>query len=93
MAEHSVRRFKRIIISTPGTFKQSDPEALFRLFIEKRDAAGLSCSISLIPDAHKALAEALRESGNTLPVLVTGSFYMAAEIRTLLRGSGATKLL
>ncbi len=90
MAEHSVRRFKRIIISTPGTFKQSDPEALFRLFMEKNDAAGLTCSISLIPDAQKALDQALKESGGSLPILVAGSFYMAAEIRTLVRESGIT---
>ena len=78
MASILAHRFPLIVISTPGTFKESDPEQVFEIF------RGLNPGTVLekMPDA--ALKRARRESGGTRPILVTGSFYMVAEIRRLL---------
>jgi dihydrofolate synthase / folylpolyglutamate synthase len=87
MAEHSVMRFRRIIISTPGTFKPSDPAALYALFLKKKEELARDCDITLIKDPQLALQKAVDEAASASlpdsPILVTGSFYMAAEIRTL----------
>ena len=87
MSEYSIKTFNKIIISTPGSFKESDPDALYTLFLRKRDELNLDCDITLEKDPASALTLAL--TGNTEskaplpPVLVAGSFYMAAEIRNL----------
>ncbi len=76
--------FDVIIISTPGTFKESNPESVFetfrklksRVFLEKDPAKALETAIKY--------AEELSDTEKTVPVLATGSFYMAGEIRNLL---------
>jgi len=76
--------FDVIIISTPGTFKESNPESVFetfrklksRIFLEKDPAKALETAVKY--------AEELSGKGKTVPVLATGSFYMAGEIRNLL---------
>lgn len=84
MAEFMVGRFPTIIISTPGTFKPSDPEALFTLFKEKQAHLGSTCEITLLPDPLDAYTVAKElAKGQSSQVLVTGSFYMAAEIRSV----------
>ncbi len=82
MADVLAPAFDRIIISTPGTFKKSDPRALAEIFHGRNPAT------RLVEDPGEALAEAerlSRASGGArgLPILVTGSFYMVAEIRRL----------
>ncbi|HVO40887.1 MAG TPA: folylpolyglutamate synthase/dihydrofolate synthase family protein [Spirochaetia bacterium] len=72
------QRFRRIIVSTPGTFKESDPEQVYQIF------RAVNPGTILEKDPAAALALARRESGGKRPVLVTGSFYMVAEIRRLL---------
>ena len=70
--------FSRIIISTPGTFKESDPEevaGIFRIF---------NPATILEKDPGRALSRARAESAGKRPILVTGSFYMIAEIGRLL---------
>jgi dihydrofolate synthase / folylpolyglutamate synthase len=69
--------FSSIVISTPGTFKESDPRGVAALFGARNPATFLE------PDPARALARA-RELAAGRPVLVTGSFYMVAEIRRLL---------
>ncbi|MCK5156026.1 MAG: bifunctional folylpolyglutamate synthase/dihydrofolate synthase [Spirochaetales bacterium] len=87
MADYSIRCFKRIIISTPGSFKESNPEALFNLFTRKKEELQLDCTITLEKDPGAALNVALEEITRSkspkTPILVAGSFYMAAEIRGL----------
>ncbi len=93
MADALASAFRSIIISTPGTFKKSDPEEVHAAF------AARNPSTTLVPDPAAALAEAVRLAqvgrtapttdgahgdGAPLPILVTGSFYMVAEIRRLL---------
>ena len=82
MAEMLCRRFSRIIISTPGTFKKSNPDAVFKIFSKK------NVSVLLKKNAAEALLEAFNAvKGTGDPVFVTGSFYMVADIRKLLNVS------
>ena len=72
-------RFKEVIISTPGSFKPSNPEEVaesFRL---------TGAEVSLIPEPERAWVTALKRAGGDRPILVTGSFYMAGEIANLNR--------
>jgi dihydrofolate synthase/folylpolyglutamate synthase len=78
MASILAHRFPCIIISTPGTFKESNPEQVFEIFRNLNPGTLLEKQ----PDA--ALRRAREEAGATRPILVTGSFYMVAEIRRLL---------
>ena len=81
MAEILAPWFRRVVISTPGSFKESRPEELFRIF---RD---VNPETILEKDPAAALARAEEESAGRLPILVTGSFYMVAEIRRLVKES------
>jgi dihydrofolate synthase / folylpolyglutamate synthase len=74
--------YRDIIISRPGTFKESDPAALHKLFCR------YSKTVQLEPDPEKALLLASRLADGKRPILVLGSFYMAGEIRALLARNG-----
>jgi dihydrofolate synthase/folylpolyglutamate synthase len=78
MARILAPAFSPIIISTPGTFKESNPEEVAAIF------RGFSESTILERDPALALKRARAESGGKKPILVTGSFYMVSEIRRLL---------
>lgn len=81
--------FSDILISRPGTFKPNRPEEVIRIFRETAPQAELQI------DPKAALRRALEISGGGSsqtgrtgafrPILVTGSFYMVAEIRPLLK--------
>ncbi|HPC72080.1 MAG TPA: tetrahydrofolate synthase, partial [Treponema sp.] len=64
-----------------GSFKQSEPERIIKDFTETKE--GFTVDIEGIPDTKKAieraycLAQTLQK-----PLLVTGSFYLAAEVRS-----------
>ncbi|AEF86447.1 tetrahydrofolate synthase [Treponema primitia ZAS-2] len=81
--------FSRIIITTPGNFKVSDPGRINGVFEkevqrikEKAGAAQTAPELLFIPETEKAIQYILTESRKAgLPVLGTGSFYLAAEIR------------
>ena len=79
MAEILAQHFTHIIISRPGTFKKSDPRQLYDIFKSKND------NTLLIGDPVLAEKKARELSGDKLPILVTGSFYMAAEIRNIIK--------
>ena len=74
--------FDDIIISKPGTFKKSSPEKIYSdlhmVFPEK--------NIILETAAVRALKTAGKYSGGEKHIVVTGSFYMASEIKKLLSG-------
>ena len=92
MAAALAPAFRSVVISTPGTFKKSDPEGVHAAFVHHNPGA------LLIRDPAAALREAMRlaregraatgsrsgSKGAALPILVAGSFYMVAEIRKLL---------
>jgi dihydrofolate synthase / folylpolyglutamate synthase len=78
MARILAPAFTTIVISTPGTFKESNPAEVAEIF------RAVNPSTILERDPRAALERAREASGGTRPILVTGSFYMVAEIRRLL---------
>ena len=66
--------FLHIIITAPGTFRVSDPEKAYQAFSSGKTI--------LIKDTREAIRKTLELSRETnLPVLCTGSFYLASEVR------------
>jgi dihydrofolate synthase/folylpolyglutamate synthase len=83
MAESLLPYFSTVIITSPGTFRESDPEDVYGVFCRKASAcvAGTRPSVSLVPDTKNAFEEAVQTAKEKkLPVLVCGSFYLAGEI-------------
>jgi dihydrofolate synthase/folylpolyglutamate synthase len=79
MAEILAGRFERITVTRPGTFKQSEPEAVFRSFVSR------NASTALVEDTGEAVRkarEAAASEGATL--LVAGSFYLCSEAAQIL---------
>ncbi len=79
MAASLAPLFERIVVSTPGTFKQSEPRAVFEAFRE------VHARVELREDPREALSEALMKAGGGRSVLATGSYYFIAEIYKALR--------
>ncbi len=80
MAELLTPNFDAIIISTPGTFKESDPDKVYGTFKELRPDTVLE------KDPQKALkkgVELIKSGKAEGTILTTGSFYMVSEIRSL----------
>jgi len=79
MAKIAHSHFIKIIITTPGTFKASDPTQVYKAFAE---IAGEE-KTELVTNTNEAVKKA-KELG--LPILATGSFYLAADIRKIVCG-------
>jgi len=75
MAEILLPRFSAIVITAPGNFKISNPEKVYHSF-----SAAKTIFIDDTQEAIRKTLEMGREKG--LPVLCTGSFYLASEVRT-----------
>lgn len=74
-------RFERIMLTKPGEVKASDTERMEKAF-EKAGIAHESCS-----DYLRAIENSLTEANNAkMPLLVTGSFYLVAEVKKFLLG-------
>lgn len=72
--------FDAIIITKPGTFKVSDPEAVYASF------KALKPDAEFIPETGSAVVKAVAEAGRRkAALLVTGSFYLCAEAKMVLR--------
>ena len=67
-----------VIVSRPGSFKRSNPEAVAQAF------STLSAPVVLLTEPGAALARARSLAGKNGTVIVTGSFYMVCEIRALI---------
>ncbi len=78
MAEILAPGFDSVIISTPGTFKPSDPKSVYDIFSKVHE------SVELILDPSEAYRRATHLAAGVKPILVTGSFYMIAEVRALI---------
>jgi dihydrofolate synthase/folylpolyglutamate synthase len=78
MAEILAPAFEDIVVTTPGTFRESRVEEVYRAFQR------LNPSTLLIPDSAQALARARALAGADRPLLVTGSFYLAGLVREIL---------
>jgi len=82
MAEISVPCFSVIIITAPGTFKKSNPEEIFSVFVTEAKRINKRIDIIYVPETEEAIDRAVSLAlESSLPVLGTGSFYLAAEIR------------
>jgi len=80
MARTASRHFSRIIITTPGNFKASNPAEVYEIF---KKTAGEE-KTELILDTKEAVEKAQSYTHKiNLPILGTGSFYLAAEIRKI----------
>ena len=80
MAKTACPRFAKIIITTPGNFKISNPALVYETF-----AAQAGNKAVLVPDTREAVKKTLEIAGEKLPVLGTGSFYLVSEIRKYLK--------
>ena len=89
MAKLCVSFFSHIIITTPGTFKKSNPEEIYASFAKEAEKIYFPPEILLIPDTVEAVNKAINmASEQELPVLGTGSFYLAAEISNIIKLKG-----
>jgi dihydrofolate synthase/folylpolyglutamate synthase len=82
MAKIAHSHFSKIIITTPGTFKISNPAETYEAFTT---LTGKEKTL-LIPDTQEAITKALSLSSSP-PILGTGSFYLVAEIRKIIYDS------
>ncbi len=81
MAKIAHPYFAKIIITTPGTFKASNPPQVYEAFAAQ---AGRE-KTQLIPDTREAVKEARNFAAkDKLPILGTGSFYLVSEIRKII---------
>jgi dihydrofolate synthase/folylpolyglutamate synthase len=82
MAEIALPHFTKIFITTPGTFKVSNLALVYANFTTGRGGDNVAC----IEDTEEAVMEArdLARREN-LSILGTGSFYLASEIRKLVK--------
>ena len=82
MSELCVPCFSSIIITTPGTFKISHPGEIYEVFGTEVKNKNAACELLFIPETQEAINTAINMAiEKRLPILGTGSFYLAAEIR------------
>ncbi|MDR1985343.1 MAG: tetrahydrofolate synthase [Treponema sp.] len=85
MAKILVPHFTQILITTPGTFKVSFPHVVYDTFSTEAASLGTGSRVFYIPETARAIEKALEQAReHELPLLGTGSFYLAAEIRSKL---------
>ncbi|HCG62657.1 MAG TPA: bifunctional folylpolyglutamate synthase/dihydrofolate synthase [Sphaerochaeta sp.] len=72
--------FERIIVARPGTFKKSNPEALFLLLQEEIKEMRNPPRLFLEKDPDKALELAMETTAFPHAILCTGSFYLGGDI-------------
>jgi len=76
MARLLLPRFSRIIITMPGAFRISNPEKVYAAFASNKT--------TLVKDTAEAIRQTMELSREkNLPVLCTGSFYLASEVKTI----------
>jgi dihydrofolate synthase/folylpolyglutamate synthase len=78
MAEVLAPAFKDVVVTTPGSFRESNAAEVCRIFKDQND------STTLIVDTAQALAHARNLAGVDRPLLITGSFYLAGTVRDIL---------
>ncbi len=77
MAKLLLPRFSQIFITMPGTFRISDPEKVYSAFSSNKT--------TLVKDTAEAIRRTLELSRKKdLPVLCTGSFYLASMIKQII---------
>ncbi len=84
MVEAILEAFDTVIVARPGTFKKSDPQALYEMIkkhIEENEAAKSTKKAYLECEAKDALDHARKLTKADEPILVCGSFYLAGAIK------------
>ena len=84
MVEAVLGTFDTVIVARPGTFKKSDPQALYEMIkehIEENEAAKFTRKAYLECEAKDALDLARKLTTPDEPILVCGSFYLAGAIK------------
>jgi len=82
MARILLPHFSAVFLTAPGAYRKTDPEAVRAAFL-RPDAP----PPRWFDDTAEALNSALHHArAHKLPVLAIGSFYLAAEIKSLLKG-------
>ncbi len=80
MARTVMPYFSHIIITKPGNFKKSDMDRTEKAFTDAK--VGFNVVVEPVPDTLVAIERATFLAKTTKkPLLVTGSFYLAADIR------------
>jgi dihydrofolate synthase/folylpolyglutamate synthase len=86
MAKILAPAFPRIIITTPGTFRESHPREVFEHF------KAYNPDTELVSAPEEALQRALDRLPPGEALLITGSFYLAAEIAKCFRRTDKEEL-
>ena len=81
MSKAVLGAFDHVVVCRPGTYKKSDPQALYDLMISMKRP---DQKVVLIEDASQALAYCLEHTKPGEPVLAAGSFYLAGVIKEAL---------
>lgn len=90
MCDEVLANFDKIIVCRPGTFKKSDPQALYDMLYEKvltgqlTDESWKNKKIYLKCEAIDALQLAFEITKENDPILACGSFYLAGVIKEAL---------
>jgi dihydrofolate synthase/folylpolyglutamate synthase len=92
MARILVPHFSAVYLTRPGTYRASDPDGTHKVFSAHTKEA------LRIDDTEKALEAAIgAAAGRGLPLLVIGSFYLAAEAKKYVRhnclGNGGSRIM
>jgi dihydrofolate synthase/folylpolyglutamate synthase len=77
MAKEIAGHFNQVIITTPGSFKRSDPPRVFKIFKEQK----IPCMA--IYNEKAAYKKARELAGDRGILLITGSFFLISEIKSL----------
>lgn len=78
MAEILAPAFKDVVITTPGSFRESNVAEVYRVFKDQNQET------TLVIDTGQALTQAQNLAGASRPLLITGSFYLAGTVREIL---------
>lgn len=81
MCDEVLQAFDHVVVCRPGTFKKSDPKALYELLVSKKHPDQKAV---LVEDASEALAYCLNNTEASEPVLAAGSFYLVGVIKEAL---------
>ena len=86
MGDEILKAFDKIIVCRPGTFKKSNPQALYELLLTKiaENPEYNNKEVYLKCEAKEALSLALSLTEKKEPILACGSFYLAGVIKEAL---------
>ena len=81
MAASILSAFDTVVVSRPGTYKKSDPKALYELLLSMKKPGQ---TVVLKEEASEALSYCLEHTTTDDPVLAAGSFYLAGVLKEAL---------